>query len=245
MNFDPPAPSGLKVEGGISVSAEGSLYGGSGLGVEAMAGGGQSLGAEFDFDTGETTVYYAINQEVAGQLGINVLPWVGGGASGELSSELVIGLTVDGNLQPTGLEIGHTFAGSGGFQAMADLGFGGVELDGGWNPAHSAFAISATAGIDLTDPRLAGLGRDLFGAFENMDPVDLALAGAAIQDYLLHETDLEVQVHTGEHDAFQFGARGGKGWAFGFGLEHERTDIELAGAFHRPPGGTFGPAICG
>jgi hypothetical protein len=93
-----------------------------------------------------------------------VLPWVGGGASGELSSELVIGLTVDGNLQPTGLEIGHTFAGSGGFQAMADLGFGGVELDGGWNPAHSAFAISATAGIDLTDPRLAGLGRDLFGA---------------------------------------------------------------------------------
>jgi hypothetical protein len=253
-NFDPPPPARLRVEGGVDIAADGSLYR-SGAGVEGLLSRGQSLGADIDLETGDTTVYVALDGEVAGQLGLDATPApaVGGaGGSGQLDGEVVVALTVDEDLNPTELGIGATVSGSGGLTGFGDADleglFTGFDGDLGFDlqsEQHDAFALSGTATLDLTDPRAGEIGDGLLDALRSASPSDLAAAGGDLRDHLRTQTDLEAQLHVGDRESFDFDAAGGKGLTFGFGFGTERSDLEFAGAWHRPPGGAFGEALCG
>lgn len=253
-NFDMPDPSGLRIQGGLEATAEGSISGG-GASVNGLLGGGRHLGADIDFETGNTTIYVALDQEIAAGLGFDILPGSasgGVGADGELTSEVMIGLTVDEDMNPVELGVNSTIAGSGGFD-----GFGGwddlhevftglpEDFDLGINRSeHDAFSLTSGATLDLTDPRLAAIGDDVLDAISSGNAGDLASAGGDLLDHMLNETDLEVQLHTGDESGFDIEGKGGKGIAFGGGFEHGRSDMELAGAWHRPPGGEFTEATC-
>jgi hypothetical protein len=253
-SFEPPPPSRLRVEGGIDIAADGSLYR-SGAGVEGLLSRGQSLGADIDLETGHTTVYVALDGEVAGQLGLDATPARaagGAGGSGQLDGEVVVAVTVDEDLNPTELGIGATLSGSGGFTGFGDADlegiFAGFDGDLGvdlQSEQHDAFALSGTATLDLTDPRAGEVGNGLLDALRSASPSDLAAAGGDLRDHLQTQTDLEAQLHVGDRGSFGFDAAGGKGLTFGFGFETGRSDMEFAGAWHRPPGGSFGEALCG
>lgn len=261
-SFDPPAPSRVRVEGSVDIEAGGDLYGSAG-GIEGLVESGRSVGADVDLETGDTTVYVALDGRVAAELGIgpNVVTPVGGNLQpgGEFSGEVVVGVTLDRDLTPKHVQVGVSATGHGGLERgglegfmFADGPFTGLERDlsdalgdvGFSARDDPAFAFSATAELDLTDPRAGAIGNGLLDALASRDAGDLRRAGTALRDHLLHETDLRAQLHTGSRSAFDLGASGGKGLAFGFGLAHERSDQALAGAWHRAPGGSFGRAHC-
>ncbi|MTV27529.1 hypothetical protein FTX61_19230 [Nitriliruptoraceae bacterium ZYF776] len=253
-NFDPPPPSGLRIQGGLEVQASGTWRGG-GAGLDGMLGAGRHLGADIDFDTGHTTVYVALDSEVALGMGLDLLPGPvrpGVGADGQLQSEVVVGLTVDENLNPVELGLSGTIQGSGGIQGLGegDLHeiFSGLanDLEVGVNGSdHDAFSLSAGATLDLTDPALAQIGDDFLAALGSRDPGQLADAGGNFVDHLVNQTDIEAQLHTGDRSVFDIEGKGGKGLAFGGGFNTESSNLDLAGAWHRPPGGSFSEANCG
>jgi hypothetical protein len=262
-SFDPPAPTRVRVEGSVDLVASGGLYGGAG-GLEGLVGGGRTVGADIDLETGDTTVYVALDARIAGELGLGpgVVTPVGGNLQpgGELGGEVVVGVTVDASLVPQRVEIGATVSGHGGLERggleafMFEGGpFTALERDlsdaiadvGVTARDDRAFAFSASAELDLSDPRVGAIGDDLLAAIASRDAGDLRRAGGQLRDHLLRGSDLQAQLHAGSRAAFDLSASGGKGLAFGFGLSHERSEQALAGAWHRPPGGAFGRAHCG
>ncbi|MFA9429715.1 hypothetical protein [Egicoccus sp. AB-alg2] len=259
-DFQAPPPSGLRVQGEITTTASGDLYGNA-YGAAGVLSAGQSLGADFDFETGETTYYVALDASVAAelQLGPSTVP-VGGGVSGsgELAGDVTVALTVDAAGHPTTLAFGAAAAGYAGldlgleglllpaspFTAIGpdlDSAVAALELDA---RTERSLGLSATATLDLTQPGVRELGTDVLAAIATRDRVALATAGTRLADHLVREAPLEAQLHRGSRDQFDLGASGGKGLAFGFGLSHEESSLQLAGAWMRPAGGHFQRGYC-
>jgi hypothetical protein len=263
-DFEVGTPTRLRIEGGLNVAAEGSRYG-TGGGIEGVLAAGRTVGGEIDLGSGGSTVFVALDGEIAAQLGFGpVLATPAGGnvqADGSLSGEVVIGLTFDRDLTPTRLDLGATISGVGGIQGGAfttnvfDGGpFGGLgqDLDRAlasgdlsMREGDRSFALTTIGSLDLTDPRLAETGDSLLSALAERDGAALRDAGADLGRHLRDDTDVEIQLHTGSQDSFDLSASGGQGWTFGFGVNHQRSDTALAGAWARPAGGAFGRASCG
>jgi len=259
-DFDPPPASRLRVEGQVGLEASGSLYGSAG-GAHGVLSAGRTLGADLDLASGETTLYVALDGEVAARLGLgpSTVPAGGGiGGTGSLSHETTVALTIDESLRPTKLQLGQTVSGHGGLQGGLDgllftgSNFGTLQpdldaalasMDVNRRDELSA-ALSATASLDLTDPRVHELGMDVITALGSQEDGALADAGRRLGSHLAHDTDLEAQLHVGSRTLMDVSASGGKGLAFGFGASHQESSRELAGAWMRPAGGSFQRGYC-
>jgi hypothetical protein len=259
-DFQAPPPARLRVEGSVEVIGSGDIYGGS-AGASGVLSAGQTLGADIDLETGAHTYYVALDSALAVELGLGarMVPAHGGvGVSGEVGTEVTVAYTVDGDGTPTTLAFGVAADVHGGIEAGLDglmfdgSPFGTVQPD--LKQAVAALSIdareefsgsvSATATIDLTDPAAQELGRDLVLALGSRDRDGLTEVGGDLLRYLGEDARLEAQFHHGSRSQFDIEAKGGQGLAFGFGLGHEASAMQLGGAWVRPPGGGFQRGYC-
>lgn len=251
LDYDPPDPVKTRIEGGIDLQAEGGLYGGGAV-AEGELSLGTSVGAEIDHETDETTVFYRLDSEAAAAMGL-----AGAGASGGLSSEVVVGVTYDDGFEPQTLKLGWTGTASGGVAApdMEALWFAsgtalpadvsqaaGIGLD---LSSEQAWTLEASADIDLTDPELRGQGAAFLDALRRGDLDGLGEAGGGLVDHVADDSDLLVQYRAGTVDEAGLEVAGGHVLAFGFGASYSSTEEELRDAWYRQGGYAWNAEVCG
>lgn len=250
-NYDPPDPVRTRIEGGVTVEAEGTLHG-AGAGLEGDFELGHSIGAELDHNTGATTIFYKLDGEVSAAMGMT-----GAGGSGGLDSQVVVGVTYDDDWSAQKLSLGWTGTASGGVSTpdLDALWFAdGTALPADISDAASigldvsseqTWTLEATADLDLTDPRLRDPGMDFLGALSRGDLSGVGDAGGQLVDYVVDDSDLLVQYRAGTVDEFGIDIAGGHVLAFGLGAKYTSTEEDLRDAWYRQGGYAWDAEVCG
>lgn len=251
IDYDPPDPVRTRVEGGVTVEAEGGVYGG-GASAEGEISLGHSIGAELDHTTGDTTIFYKLDGEASAALGMT-----GAGASGGLDSQVVIGVTYSDDWEAEKLSVGWTGTASGGVAAPdldalwfasgtampADVSeAAGIGLD---LSSEQTWTLEAAADLDLTDPALRDQGTAFLDALRRGDLSGLRDAGGAVVDYVVDDSDLLVQYRAGTIDEAGIDIAGGHVLAFGLGAKYTSTEENLRDAWYRQGGYAWDSEVCG
>jgi hypothetical protein len=169
-----------------------------------------------------------------------------------------LALTVDRDHRPIELSLGATVVGGAsayGFAATELFSGGpwaglGQDLDNAIGSGdlrirdEDMFSLSTVATLDLTDPATREVGMDALRALASGSRADQIRAGGRFVRHAVDNTNVEVQLHTGDRSSFDLEAKGGKGLTFGGGVAYGSQDTTLAGAWVRPPAGSFAAAHC-
>lgn len=248
-NFDPPDPTKVRVEGGVTIDAEGDVYGGA-TGVSGAVSQGGTLGADF-YPDGSTTVYVRVDSTLAVEGGLI------GGPSGNLSGDgnVVVGIHLGPDGKPVRLDVGATVKGAGG----GDLGLEGtwygtpeaqeavgdkLAQAGFTSKDANSLSLTARASLDLTDPRSSEVANDFFDAIASGDVGEVRDSGGALTDHLTTNTDIAIDVYTGEESENGVEVKAGDGLAFGFNGGTTSSSERLLGAWRRDAGGVVREANC-
>lgn len=251
IDYDPPDPVRTRVEGGVTVEAEGGVYGGGAV-AEGDLSLGHSIGAELDHTTGSTTIFYQLDGEASAALGMT-----GAGASGGLDAQVVVGVTYSDDWAAEKLSLGWTGTAAGGFAApdLDALWFaGGTPMPADISEAagigldlssEQTWTLEAAADLDLTDPRLRDQGMAFLGALGRGDLTGLGDAGGHLVDFAVNDSDLLVQYRAGTIDEAGIDIAGGHVLAFGLGAKYTSTQEDLRDAWYRQGGYAWDAEVCG
>lgn len=250
LDYNPGDVHTTRIEGEVFAEASGSIYEG-GAGAEGEARGGQAIGGEYDHTTGSTTLYYKTSAEVAGALGLQVV----GGSAG-IESEVVVKVTMDDEWNLSSLDVGWTGTGKAGVDTLSlqQLWFAegtafpadvseafGVGASGS---EQDTWTLEAAGSVDLTDPRLRSAGEDFVDGLVNGNVGDTLDAGREVGDYVINDSDLLVQYHTGDSSSGGFDIQGGKVLAFGLSAGGGSDNRQLQNAWYRPGGSDWITGAC-
>jgi Flp pilus assembly pilin Flp len=246
-----PPPTETFVEAGPEVNLNGSIGDGA-ASAGGTIGGSELVGAKFNHQTGEKTIYLKVNAKANGSAGILFGP---GGTLGAEGTGL-IAVTIDKNGNATNLRLqaeGQIRGGAnvaGGVEGLEGL-LKNIKSAGVKGSDQNGQKYQLTADLDLTDPANAQAAQNLLtsvgqGALLNGNPLGAVNPDSvdAAQD-LLQRLDQAGRISFLTYDTSQqnygFDLGGGEGIKFGIngGLEFQQGT--LTDAQYHIPGVGFVP----
>ncbi len=246
----PPAKETF-VEAGPEVNLNGSIGDGA-AGASGTIGGSELVGAKFNHETGEKTIYLKVNGKAKGAGGVVFGP---GGTAGAESTGL-IAVTIDKNGNATNLRLqaeGQIRGGAnvaGGVENLDQL-LKNIKSAGISGSDQNGKKYQLTADLDLTDPANAQAAKDLLTSVGQGALLSGGPAGAVNPDSvqaaqnLLQRLDQTGRISFLTYDTSQqnygFDLSGGEGIKFGIngGLEFQQGT--LVDAQYHIPGVGFVP----
>ncbi len=239
------------VEAGPEVNLNGSIGDGA-AGASGTIGGSELVGAKFNHQTGEKTIYLKVNGKANGSAGILFGP---GGTLGAEGTGLVA-VTIDKNGNATNLRLqaegqirgGANVAGS---VENLDQLIKGIKGAGVKGSDQNGKKYQLTADLDLTDPANAAAAQNLLtsigqGALLSGNPLGAVNPNSvdAAQQFYQRLNDagkISFLTYDQSQQNYGFDLSGGEGVKFGIngGLEFSQGNLESA--YYHIPGVGFVP----